>query len=290
MCKKNCRVLQVKRRTFIKTAAGIFVPTIVGLGAMPSHRRIASRSVTGGGEPASPTTDPALGGFWRSDTALYEGSGADAGKVRSDAESIPRGWHDQGGDGNHFVVNNSGGGPAITASLVNGKPGLTFPGGGSPCNFLTSLIPVASTAQPLAVFLLLKITAFTANRWIMDTAVGSPSWCAFYYTANANEAQMSAGLAGPTGSIAAYVGSWVVLSLVFDTTSSFYQFNNDATVTGSVGTRDYQQLVIGSSGSLLSSHQSSFQMAAGTVSLSAPSAATRNIHKNWLAWYGGLTI
>jgi hypothetical protein len=150
----------VNRRTFIKTTAGIFVPAIVGLGAVPSHRRITTPS-TVGGYSVNPDDFSNLEGWWKADS-LSLADGTAVGDTGTE-------WPDSSGNGNDMAQATSGFRPVFKTSIFGAMPSVRFDGTNDWLAMTGSIVLSASTEYTVLTVSKCNATP-VAYCWFQDNA------------------------------------------------------------------------------------------------------------------------
>lgn len=231
------------------------------------------RAAAGGGEPPQPTGDANLWGWFRSDTGISDNGGV----VNRGPGGIC--WDDQSGNGYHFQEN-LGDEPGYTASGPNGKPAIVWADGTSKAMRSNT----GSRSQPHSMFALVKPVAWTNNRYIWD---GSSNFSALIQNGSTPNVQPYAGNFGPA--VALTVGSWQIITVIYDGASSVIQINNDTEQTGNFGSINPGGILLGQYNGG-GSNSAAFELAALIQTSVHADNTARALHKAWLAWYGGLTI
>lgn len=276
----------MRRRTFLKTAAGLFIPAIVGQAAIPSQRRVVASAPATGGEPVSPLDDPDIWGFWRSDTTVYYDAG-DNNKIEGPSYPAPTGWHDTTPNDRVLQPNVSENGARVVLADVNGNPSISFVATSNHL-FGNGLVTLA---QPYSVFLLLRIGSDQGFRIFLDSQDGAGNKGALYCDFTDNGLlQMYTGAFGPQVSIPSY-GTWFIISSIWDGSgNSSLQINNGtADTTSGLGTTGATGLGLNGWGGGDFRHPD-WKVAAMIVTDVHSDATWIGNHKAWLAWYGGVTL
>lgn len=229
-------------------------------------------------EPTSPLTVPDVWAFHRSDTDL-----SNDGVNVTGTSNV---WSDLTGLGHHFETTNPNQ-PGYTAAGPNGKPAVTY--GSLTQKYVEHHLNMSGNivGQPYAFFGLVKALSWADNGYIWGT--------------NQNQAR---GLLAQSGSallIKQYAGNfsvgvslplntWTVISSIINGASSKLQLNNAAEVNQSPGALDTPGGLILGNNTPGGSFSCEMQVAAIVVVNALPNAASRTIIRDWLAWYGGITL
>lgn len=232
----------------------------------------AQRPSAGGGEPPLPTTDPNIWAFYRSDMGIIDGGGY---VVR---QSGGRSWDDQSVNARH-LEQNVGQECLFTTSGPNGHAAVYWDDATN--KFMRVISP---GDQPYALFALMKPTLFNDNRYFWD---GPLNFGALIYGPSSSNARQYAGSFG--NQFAIPLGSWSVVTCIYDNASSVAQVNNDTEVTSTIGTINPGGLLLGSYNGG-GSNSAAYQLAALVRVSGHPDASARSLHKTWLAWFGGVTL
>jgi hypothetical protein len=239
--------------------------------------RIAAGAGGGGGEPASPLTVSGIWAFHRSDTGLSNDGSNVTGTTNC--------WADQTGN-SHGLNSAASQQPGYTASGPNSKPAVVFTD--STNKFLDSNLTGANlTAQPFGFFVLIKPTNWRNNAYFWDT--------------NQNLVKGAMIQSGSTPDVAPFAGSfgtaiavplntWQILTAIYNGASSVLQTNNNAEVSTNPGTNGAAGGILLGNFDTSGSNSAGFQVAAIIIHNGLPDASARTVYKDWLAWYGGLSI
>lgn len=150
----------MKRRTFIKSAAGIFAPAMVGLGAVPSHRRIATPTASSG-YATVPTDFSDLLGWWKADS-LSLADGTAVGDTGTE-------WNDSSGTGNNLTQATSANRPVFKTSIFGSMPSIRFDGTNDWLGMTGSIVLNSSTEYTVLTVSKCNATP-AAYCWFQDNA------------------------------------------------------------------------------------------------------------------------
>lgn len=178
--------------------------------------------------------------------------------------------------------------PAYSSTLgPGGTPVIYF----APATTRNLFMPASVTglAQPFAVFLLINQSDCTNNNYLMDGVAAGAS-AAIIQNTTSPKVRPYAGSFGPlTGGLV--LNEWHILTVIFNGASCITQVDNQTQFTGDCGNATPPgRIIVGNWGGGGASSSAGFLIAALIVRTGVPDAATRTLHKNWLAAYGGLTI
>ncbi len=149
-------------------------------------------------------------------------------------------WDDLSGNGNHLVQATGASQPVVTASAINGLPAITFDG-------VDDFMQKAFTLpQPVTIFMVVKeftkrgnetfVDGFTANTGFVAQTGSTPASLQSYGGSAGNFTQENT------------VGSFALLTVIFNGAYSAMQWNSAADVSGSAGTAAMGGLTVGGRG------------------------------------------
>ncbi len=145
---------------------------------------------------------------------------------------------------------------------------------------------VTNLSSSHSVYLLMYLPTWQSGKYVVDGTNGNDGTIAMF--GSTNQMGLYAGL-GPTALVTVPIGSWFILSAIFNGATSTLQVNNLTISSGNVGTGIPHRVVTGGYAGGYNSN-SNFSLAAIIVSNAANDTTIQTIHKNWLAFYGGLSI
>lgn len=229
-------------------------------------------------EPTSPLTVPNAWAFHRSDTGL-----SNDGVNVTGTSNV---WSDLTGLGHHFETIN-GSQPGYTASGPNSKPAVKY--GQLTTKYIEHHLNASGniTVQPFAFFGLVKALSWVDNGYIWGTNQNA----ARGLLAQSGSALLIKQFAGNFSvGISLPLNTWTIISSIINGPASKLQLNNAAEVTQSPGLLATPGGLILGNNQVGGSFSCEMEVAAIVVVNGLPDAAARTIIKNWLAWYGGITL
>lgn len=183
-------------------------------------------------------------------------------------------WDDQSGNGNHLKQGTDADRPS---KELDGS--ILFDGVD---HFLRA--DAFTFEQPETIYILCKLITWTAFDRLFD---GSTSNAGSIQQATATpQLRLSAGLV--IGNVSLALDTYGVLTGVFNGASSVLQLNNDAPVTGNVGTNDLSGFTLGASGDASPVSATNMQVKEVIGFSAAHDAATRAKVISYLSGVGGL--
>lgn len=279
----------MRRRAFIRTAAGIFVPAVTGLAQVPlglgDCAFLGRHRGSGSGEPQTPASilGANLYAFYRSDMGLnFDGS-----NLIYDNASTPstKAWLDQSGNGRHLSCASSHKGERLVAN-INGRDAVR-------CSSTRTTDMACSSLggdwnNPYTAYLLIKQVAWANNREIfnMNNNAGLQSATLFQWNSSSLVLLFS-GNAGAGNSTT--IGVWTVLTLqeVDAGAHSLLNWNKAADALSTTGGRSHHIIEIGTGAN---GFYCDVDFAAIIISNAADSRTDRLKVIDWLSWYGNLGL
>lgn len=173
------------------------------------------------GAPFSPSQLTNLRGWWESDSGF-----------------TPSSWADKSGLGNNLAQGTAGFQPTSVAAQINGLPAILFDGVDD-----RMAVAIASVAQPTTVFAVVRQETWTAADYIWDGATSDTMRC-FQQTASPGVSIAAGSTIGPNNNLA--VGSFGLITAIYDGASGSLQINSTAATTGAIGASNGGGLTIGS--------------------------------------------
>jgi len=222
---------------------------------------------TGGGVTL-PTADSGLYGWWSSDSGVSLTGG---GNLNS--------WTDRSSNAR---VATSAGDPNslhVTTNDINGHPSFKKDESGNTRN-----ISFPTPSKPFSVVWLGKQDSWTNGIYLHDATNGDA--CILYQSGSSPAIQMYAGSGACNNSNLA-IGTWGIITCVWNGASSSLQINNTTAATGNVGTANQGAKILVGFANDSTNAQWRF---AGCIITTSLDATNLNIHKNWLANFAGITI
>jgi hypothetical protein len=238
--------------------------------------------------PALPTDDPSLWGWWSSDTSF------DTTDTGTQILGPYTSWIDRSGnlrglirDSNYVRLDE---GTYDISTLPSGKPTIHFDpdlpvGVGKLGSLIGSLTPPA----PCSVYMLCQLHTWGSVRTIIDLGhIGNQGCLIACHTSSPN-INLFGGSYGATD-LSMSLDTWFIVKAIFDGATSKLELNNLGEITESIGLYSGPSLSIGRYSVDLLSYGWKGDLAAFIISSGVNDLSTQAIHKNWLAYYGGLTI
>lgn len=173
----------------------------------------------------SPLSLTNLRGWWRSDMGITIATGVSA-------------WADQSGQGNTLVQGTGANQPTLTAGQINGRPALVFDGVND------SLAVSFALTQPTTVFIVFSQISWTNFDMVFDGGAVSNDMSLQQATASPGLAIRAGGAAAALNNNLA-VGTFGLVTSIFDGASSLIQVNSTAATTGNPGTNAGAGLRVG---------------------------------------------
>lgn len=177
-----------------------------------------------------PTEIPGLVLWLKADTGTFQDTGLTTPAV-VDADPVG-GWQDQSGSSNHALQSTAGLRPLLKLGIQGGLPALLFDGSDDALN-VTGL----NQAQPTTWFVVGRSIDGADNRHLID-GVTTDQTIGF-----------NAGLAiYAGGSVLRYAPApttWILLSVIFNSTASSMALKSETVATGDAGTQAINSLRIG---------------------------------------------
>jgi hypothetical protein len=227
---------------------------------------LGSASTSSG--PTAPTADSGLYGWWSSDTGVSLTGG---GNLNS--------WTDRSSNAR---VATSAGDPNslhVTSNDINGHQSFKKDESGNTRN-----VSFPTPAKPFSVVWLMRPDNWVNGGYLHDATNGDA--CILSGNGSSPSYSMFGGSAfGCTVSLT--VGTWYILTCIWNGASSSMQSNNNSAATGSIGTANQgAKIIVG----LANDSVCGQWRFAGVIITTSLDGTNLTIHKNWLANYGGLSI
>ncbi len=149
-------------------------------------------------------------------------------------------WNDQSGNGNHLTQPTGGLQPTLTAGQINGLPAIVFGGFGVHMDVSFAIV------HPSTVFLVMKQNVWANGTFFCD-GITSNTMVVRQMTATPNIEQFAGSSGGASTGLA--VGTFGLVTSIFNGASSSLQVNGGTVGTGNPGTANPAGFAIGAQAS-----------------------------------------
>jgi hypothetical protein len=146
-------------------------------------------------------------------------------------------WNDLSGNGNHMVQGVAVNQPLFLSGAINNFPAVQFNG---QSNLLRNA--TMSMAGPLTLYYVLKQISFGLNKYLDYSNSAQGDAYTLYQVNTSPNISVSGGV---LHSNLAPLNTYVIITVVYNSTTSSLQINNNSPITGATGTRDGVGLSIG---------------------------------------------
>lgn len=232
---------------------------------------------SGSGELPTPDTIAGNYAFYRSDLGLPNDGSTLTGTTQA--------WVNQSDNSGLTDFESLGGRqPGYTAAGPNGKPAIVW--ADATDKWIGHDNPPGFPSAPFAYFVLIKALAWTANRYLWSSANTGHSM--MLQNGSTPTIQPFSGAFG--NGLSLTLNQWKIVTAIYNGASSVMQLDNDAEVASDPGANNTPIATVLGNFDLIAANSANFQLAAMVIHTGVPDAATRTAYKDWLAWYGGITL
>jgi len=220
----------------------------------------------------TPASISGLVGWWHTGAGLFQDSGLTTPATAND-DPIG-GWQDQSGNNRNLLQTTSGRRPLLKTNTLNSRSTILFDGSD---DYLTT--GAFTFNQPETIYIVFQQVSWASSDTIFDGASGNSM--RLYQNLTTPTINMTAG-ADTNFSTSATIGSYFIVTTIFNGASSILQVNNLTELSGNASTNNAGGFTLGIFGNLVSA-PANIQVAEVCLFNTAHGSTDRTSMKNYLA-------